>query len=630
MKRSRAKAVGLGLALLAGELRAADGDWRPEGGPTAAAAPSLLPREMQPDQWVPAGAGDPGTVWLPARRSVAPAGGPSVVPVAVTPNPNAVEPVAYPRPATVGPLVASAPLAGGMLPESPTVPAPAPIRPDPPDSPKDWRPVAPVSRPATEPVFAQPTAPQPRIVEEPRPKTLPDPKLLPPAQPSLPTGCELPTAPPGLMHPAVTGVPARHGSFGSPPIRIARDYPSLRDLCPDLFDGHLRERRAFGGRDRTDADGPGSSVADRFQFQAEYLLWWVRAAQIPPLATTTVAPGAVPSMAAGNGFLGDPATRLLLGPGSFGGTQRQGLRLRAGWWLDDCGTCGIDGSYFFLGAKTSSVVFNSPGAPVVTRPFFSPNINPVTGTVIGETGEIVAFPDFASGRLSTQTTSLLWGADVNLRHAWCRSCESQAWGFVGYRFLSLHESLRITELITALPGNPNDPAGTQVVVQDQFDTRNQFHGGQIGAAAERNWGRISLDVRASVALGDTHQTLTIDGSQLRLRPGMVTPDVFRGGLLAVGPNLGRFTQDKFSVVPEATANIGFWVTPAIKAYMGYNFLYWSNVIRPGDQIDRVVDVTFVPNAPPGVAPSGLNRPQPLFRQSDLWIHGLQFGVEWRW
>src|SRR5262249_18788085 len=161
MKRSRAKAVGLGLALLAGELRAADGDWRPEGGPTAAAAPSLLPREMQPDQWVPAGAGDPGTVWLPARRSVAPAGGPSVVPVAVTPNPNAVDPVAYPRPATVGPLVASAPLAGGMLPESPTVPAPAPIRPDPPDSPKDWRPVAPVSRPATEPVFAQPTAPQP-------------------------------------------------------------------------------------------------------------------------------------------------------------------------------------------------------------------------------------------------------------------------------------------------------------------------------------------------------------------------------------------------------------------------------------------------------------------------------------
>src|SRR5439155_11013730 len=156
-----------------------------------------------------------------------------------------------------------------------------------------------------------------------------------------------------------------------------------------------------------------------------------------------------------------------------------------------------------------------------------------------------------------------------------------------------------------------------------------FHGGQLGLAGERNWGRVSLDVRASVALGDTHQTLDIDGGQLRARPG-ATPMVFRGGLLATGPNLGHFTSDRFSVVPEATVNLGFWVTPAVRLYAGYNFLYWSNVIRPGDQIDRVVDVTFVPNPPLGVVPSGQNHPQPLFRQSDLWVHGIQVGCEWRW
>ncbi len=32
--------------------------------------------------------------------------------------------------------------------------------------------------------------------------------------------------------------------------------------------------------------------------------------------------------------------------------------------------------------------------------------------------------------------------------------------FAGYRVLSLDESLSVTEFITALPGNPNDPAGT--------------------------------------------------------------------------------------------------------------------------------------------------------------------------
>src|SRR5439155_10872491 len=115
---------------------------------------------------------------------------------------------------------------------------------------------------------------------------------------------------------------------------------------------------------------------------------------------------------------------------------------------------------------------------------------------------------------------------------------------------------------------------------------------------------------------------------LRARPGMTTADTFTGGLLAVGPNLGRFTRDKFSVVPEASVKLGYWITPTVKASVGYNVLYWSNVIRPGDQIDRVVDLTFVPNGP-AVPPSGQARPQPLFKQSDLWAHGFQFGLEWR-
>jgi hypothetical protein len=84
------------------------------------------------------------------------------------------------------------------------------------------------------------------------------------------------------------------------------------------------------------------------------------------------------------------------------------------------------------------------------------------------------------------------------------------------------------------------------------------------------------------------------------------------------------------VVPEATVNIGFAPRPGLRLYVGYNFLYWSNVIRPGDTIDRTADVTFVPNPPTGVAPSGAFRPQPQFRQSDLWAQGIQLGAELRW
>jgi hypothetical protein len=70
------------------------------------------------------------------------------------------------------------------------------------------------------------------------------------------------------------------------------------------------------------------------------------------------------------------------------------------------------------------------------------------------------------------------------------------------------------------------------------------------------------------------------------------------------------------------------VTPGFRAYVGYNYLFWSNVLRPGEQIDRTVDLTFVPNAPR--VPFGQNRPLPTFKQADLWAQGLQFGLEARW
>ena len=167
-----------------------------------------------------------------------------------------------------------------------------------------------------------------------------------------------------------------------------------------------------------------------------------------------------------------------------------------------------------------------------------------------------------------------------------------------------------------------------MIVQDKFATRNYFNGAQIGGLYERRLGRWQLDARASVALGDTHQVLEIDGFQVRQQPG-AAPMTFRGGLLAAGPNIGKFSQDRFSVVPELTLNAGYWVTPHLRLFAGYNFLFWSNVIRPGDQIDHVVDLSFVPNALQ-TGFSGQYRPRPLFKQSDLAINGIQFGLDWRW
>ena len=423
--------------------------------------------------------------------------------------------------------------------------------------------------------------------------------------------------PASRMSPA--GVGYNHGTFGSPPLSVSRDYPAIRDLI------HFGDNRDIG----LAHDGAGSDGAlNRYFVSGEYLLWWMPGYTTPILATTNANPAL-------NGFLGEPGTMSLFGPGNFIGSTRSGFRIRGGAWLNECRSCGIDGSFFFLGSRSDSVTLSPDVFPLITRPVFVPNVNPATGAVIGENGEFVALPGALRGTLSIQGDSQLLGADVNLRKALCGPCDTRAEVFAGYRYLNLRERLTITENITVIgPGDGRvvipDPIGTRVTVRDQFQTRNEFNGGQIGGMYERRWGSWDVNARGSVALGSTHQVLDISGIQVRQRPGMA-PMMFSGGLLAAGPNLGHFTRDRFSVVPELTLNVGYHVTSNLRVFAGYNFLLWTNVIRPGDQIDRVVDLTFVPNTPPPpLPPSGMARPRPLFAERDLVVQGIQFGVEWRW
>ena len=285
-----------------------------------------------------------------------------------------------------------------------------------------------------------------------------------------PTGLELPVAPPALMVPDCP--PGKHGTFGSPPIRLSRDYPPLSDLCGnpvrDWFVSRFAGDREFGGG----------------FLQGEYLLWWMPGMRIPVLATTSVDPN-------GLGFLGAPGTVPLLSDEIIG-SNRQGVRVRGGLWLDDCGSCGIDASLFVLWRRTADVAFNSSQFGIITRPIFSPNIIPGIG-FIGETGEAVTVPNVLTGGLSAHAESFMWGADMNIRHCLCSGCDWKVMGFAGYRFLYLEEQLSIQEDILVVGTSPRvvipDPVGTMIVVRDTFEVENQFHGGQVGVTYERRRGR---------------------------------------------------------------------------------------------------------------------------------------------
>jgi hypothetical protein len=164
-----------------------------------------------------------------------------------------------------------------------------------------------------------------------------------------------------------------------------------------------------------------------------------------------------------------------------------------------------------------------------------------------------------------------------------------------------------------------------VEVTDRFDTTNDFNGAEFGLEGEYRYGRWVLEGQARVALGQTSSAVDISGATSTTVPGFSTQSQ-SGGLLALSSNSGRFTKDRFGVVPEVGIKIGYQITSHLRAQVGYDFLFWNDVLRAGSQIDTVVN----PNLQPPVIAGGPNRPAPRIDDPvSVWVHGVTFGLEYR-
>lgn len=377
-----------------------------------------------------------------------------------------------------------------------------------------------------------------------------------------------------------------------------------------------------------------SNPGNRYWGGADFLLWSIKAGNAPPLVST--------------GALGPGTTILHDGHQDYG--ARFGGQATLGTWLDDNRTTGIEASLFYLGGPDDNFSASSSGlagSTVLARPFF--NVN--SGL---EDQEFVAFPPDSSGSVRVNSRSQLFGAQLNmLCNLFC--CQSsccpdpccpdsctqisfspnrggQPSGYrvdmiTGLRYLNLSEDLTIRENILLLPGSP--APGDRIAVVDHFGTRNNFYGGQIGVRGERWRGAWFVNATGKVALGDMHQEVRIFGNTTFTPVGL--PSVTQpGGILALPTNSGNRSRDRFAAIPEVGFNVGRQVTNNLRVYAGYNLLYISSVVRPGDQIDRVINPTQLPTiAGPGVL-VGDARPAPLFRETDLWAQGLNLGLQLAW
>ena len=194
--------------------------------------------------------------------------------------------------------------------------------------------------------------------------------------------------------------------------------------------------------------------------------------------------------------------------------------------------------------------------------------------------------------------------------------------------MELNESVNITENIdpSSVPGS-SFPPGTHIAVNDNFSTRNDFYGPQVGVRAEWWRDRFFANTRALVALGDSHETVSIDGTTV-FTVGAVSR--VPGGLLALPSNIGSYSRDSLPSFRRSVSTLAMRLHCNVRAYAGYTFMYWSNVVRPGDVIDTSVNPSQLPPIGGRGPRVGAARPAFEFHDSGFWAQGINLGVGLRY
>lgn len=346
-----------------------------------------------------------------------------------------------------------------------------------------------------------------------------------------------------------------------------------------------------------------------------YLNWQVKNSSINvPLVTT--------SHSADLGILNQPTTHVIYGDGSSNDNVNfndiPGVGVTLGAWLDSCNNqYGIEANGFWLNRQNQKTLISTDDFPVLAVPFF----NTVTDR---EFSQIIANPASIFGSTWTNNSSRLWGADLNGLFSLSNNGPIQYTALAGFRFLDLDESMNMTAKRRFLTPAVL-PFNTELITNDYFGTQNHFYGAQVGGKAAYTCHKFVGEIVGKLALGVNAQTLDINGGTTTIFFGSGAPTTFidRGGFFAMPSNSGTFHHNQLAVMPELQAKVAYLVTPHIKPYLAYNFLYVTNVLRATEQVDRNVNPVELP--PTCGAASASRNPQ--FNQATFWAQGVNVGVE---
>ncbi len=279
---------------------------------------------------------------------------------------------------------------------------------------------------------------------------------------------------------------------------------------------------------------------------------------------------------------------------------------------------------FWLPQQDSRTMLQSTpdGNPAILVPFRSsqdtPFIGPPGDNSAAISGNIGGTRFSGSARVYTSTQ--LWGGELNYSGPFYHSEHFGFEGLFGFRYLGMQDLAEISTA-SSLSGG--------ITTYDEFRTTNHFYGGQVGLRFLCSDDRWAAMLQTKLGLGNSNSNLAIRGENT-LDPSIPATSM-PGGFFTGPTNLGNTSTNVFGVVADLNASIRFALSSSMGISVGYNFLYWSGVYRAAEQVSGTINPTRNPvlNALTGPGEVGPNDPRMQRDLSDIWAHGVNFGLDIR-
>lgn len=395
----------------------------------------------------------------------------------------------------------------------------------------------------------------------------------------------------------------------------------------------------------------------------DYLLWRTNKPLLPAVAnvvpsgvlavqattsTTSVFPppvGAVTSNSNGTFLIPVSVQTSSITQGDVSLGEQNGARMSIGTWLEPDEVLGVELTGLWLEKRTQrfATVFtnnnNNSNQFVINTGQTVPQTTNTSTVIVGGTtfsgtvvnpAQAVVLVGTSNGAISGSISTDLAGLEANTRSVVCWFGNFKFGALAGVRTLYFFEEFILNDNYTLTLNGP--PPGAAIVVTglpqtfmantiDGIRARNTFVGPQVGLTGEFLCGDFFLNGQVKGGIGPNFQDVTITSVT-------TMPFASAGGSIFGPADAGSHRRTRISAVAEANFKIGYSAFDWLRAYAGFDFLYFGNAARTAEQTVTTspIQVTIAGTGnTANVAPQAFH-----FGDVNAWFEGLTLGVELRY